>query len=216
MPYELGTERGKGSHSMAGYHSFELAYLSAVYFNLLMNNKPMDFFFSPTAGTLPNDTLRVSPDLLPEGSVHIGQVWINGQPCTNFDAEKMTVKLPATGGRLKVRVRLVPQNVAFTADLLEIQSGAATISLAGNLTANSIQELRQEVDMAIHRGAKSIVFDVEDLTAVDEEGLRVFAFTKQKLGANFPITIAGATASVKDAFSSSGILEECAMAELAV
>lgn len=216
MPYELGTERGKGSHSMAGYHSFELAYLSAVYFNLLMNNKPMDFFFSPTAGTLPNDTLRVSPDLLPEGSVHIGQVWINGQPYTNFDAEKMTVKLPTTGGRLKVRVRLVPQNVAFTADLLEVQSGAATISLAGNLTANSIQELRQEVDMAIHRGAKSIVFDVEDLTAVDEEGLRVLAFTKQKLGANFPITIAGATASVKDAFSSSGILEECATADLAV
>ena len=31
IPYLLGTERQKGSHSMAGYHSFELAYLSTVY-----------------------------------------------------------------------------------------------------------------------------------------------------------------------------------------
>ena len=28
MPYLLGTERLKGSHSMAGYHSFELCYLA--------------------------------------------------------------------------------------------------------------------------------------------------------------------------------------------
>ena len=27
IPYLVGTERQKGSHSMAGYHSFELAYL---------------------------------------------------------------------------------------------------------------------------------------------------------------------------------------------
>ena len=30
VPYLLGTERQKGSHSMAGYHSFELAYLATV------------------------------------------------------------------------------------------------------------------------------------------------------------------------------------------
>eukprot|EP01036_Dinobryon_divergens_P003200 gene3200-4212_t len=34
-PFALGTERGKGSHSMSGYHSFELCYLAAVYSNLL-------------------------------------------------------------------------------------------------------------------------------------------------------------------------------------
>src|SRR5207247_8747186 len=31
MPYLLGTERNKGSHSMSGYDSFELAYLAAGY-----------------------------------------------------------------------------------------------------------------------------------------------------------------------------------------
>jgi mannose/cellobiose epimerase-like protein (N-acyl-D-glucosamine 2-epimerase family)/anti-anti-sigma regulatory factor len=216
IPYELGAERGKGSHSMSGYHSFELAYLSAVYFNLLINNKPMDFHFRPTAGTLPNDTLRVAPDLIPAGSVHIGQVWVNEQPYTNFDAEHMTVKLPATGGRMKVRVRLVPAAVSFTADLLEVQSGAATISLAGQLTADAIQELRKQVDAAVRRGAKSIVFDVEDLSSVSEEGLRVLAFTKQKLGPDIGIKFTGVTSAVKDAISDSGIMEEFAMADLAV
>ena len=76
LPYSLGTERGKGSHSMAGYHSFELAYLAAVYTNLLITGQPMDFYFCPTAGVLPNDTLRVSPDLLPAGSVTIGPVML--------------------------------------------------------------------------------------------------------------------------------------------
>lgn len=216
IPYELGTERGKGSHSMAGYHSFELAYLSAVYFNLLCNNKPMDFFFAPTAGTLPNDTLRVSPDILPEGSVHIGQVWINGKLHADFDAKKLTVKLPATGGRLKVRVRLVPAAVLFSADLLEVQGGAAKISLCGELTGDSIQVLRKQVDAALQRGAKSMVLDVEELSSVSNEGLRVLAFTKQKLGADFRITFAGATPAVKAAISDSGIMEEFTIADMAL
>ena len=50
IPYLLGTERLKGSHSMAGYHSFELAYLAAVYYNLLITKEPMDLYFSPHAG----------------------------------------------------------------------------------------------------------------------------------------------------------------------
>jgi mannose/cellobiose epimerase-like protein (N-acyl-D-glucosamine 2-epimerase family) len=36
MPYLLSTERLKGSHSMSGYHSFELCYLAAIYTNLLL------------------------------------------------------------------------------------------------------------------------------------------------------------------------------------
>ena len=42
IPYLLGTERQKGSHSMAGYHSFELCYLATVYTNLLITKEPMD------------------------------------------------------------------------------------------------------------------------------------------------------------------------------
>ena len=40
----------KGSHSMSGYHSFELCYLAAVYTNLLVTKQPMDLHFKPKPG----------------------------------------------------------------------------------------------------------------------------------------------------------------------
>ncbi|WP_019507602.1 AGE family epimerase/isomerase [Pleurocapsa sp. PCC 7319] len=103
-----GNERGKGSHSMSGYHSTELCYLAAVYSNLLINKQPMDFYFKPIPGGFPNNILRVSPDILPDGSIKISQVEIDGEPYTKFDAEKLTVKLPQTKERLKVKVQIVP------------------------------------------------------------------------------------------------------------
>ena len=47
MPFLLGNERFKGSHSMSAYHTTELCYLSAVYTNLLITKEPMDFYFKP-------------------------------------------------------------------------------------------------------------------------------------------------------------------------
>ncbi len=41
LPYLVGNERLKGSHSMSGYHSMELCYLAAVYTNLLITKQPM-------------------------------------------------------------------------------------------------------------------------------------------------------------------------------
>ena len=71
LPYLLGTERFKGSHSMSAYHSMELCYLSAVYTNLLITKQPMDFYFKPKPGGFPDNILRVSPDILPPGSIRI-------------------------------------------------------------------------------------------------------------------------------------------------
>ena len=62
MPYLLGTERNKGSHSMSGYHSFELCYLAATYTNLLITKQPLDLYFKPRrAGQ--GRCLSVAPDL---------------------------------------------------------------------------------------------------------------------------------------------------------
>ncbi len=71
IPYLMGTERFKGSHSMSGYHSFELAFLAATYTNLLINKVPMDFYFKPRPDGFNGNMLRVAPDLLPEGSIRI-------------------------------------------------------------------------------------------------------------------------------------------------
>ncbi|MZD04657.1 N-acyl-D-glucosamine 2-epimerase, partial [Streptomyces sp. SID5785] len=106
LPYLLGVERLKGSHSMSMYHSAELCYLAAVYNNLLVNGSPMDFWFKPDPEQIPDRVLRVAPDLLPAGSVRIASVEIDGVEHTDFNAQALTVRLPDTSGRVKVRVRL--------------------------------------------------------------------------------------------------------------
>jgi mannose/cellobiose epimerase-like protein (N-acyl-D-glucosamine 2-epimerase family) len=105
MPYLLGTERLKGSHSMSMYHSAELCYLAATYTNLLITKQPLELWFKP----LPNAsrTLRVAPDLLPTGRVRLQEVEIDGKPHEIFDSRAMTVTLPESADRLTVRATLV-------------------------------------------------------------------------------------------------------------
>jgi mannose/cellobiose epimerase-like protein (N-acyl-D-glucosamine 2-epimerase family) len=106
VPYLLGTERLKGSHSMSMYHSAELCYLAATYTNLLINKQPLVLWFKPLPSA--SRTLRVAPDLLPPGSVRLQEVEIDGRPYKAFDATAMTVELPDTDERLTVRVLLMP------------------------------------------------------------------------------------------------------------
>ncbi|MFD4138607.1 MULTISPECIES: AGE family epimerase/isomerase [unclassified Streptomyces] len=108
LPYLLGTERLKGSHSMSMYHSAELCFLAAVYNNLLINGKPMDFWFKPDPSGLEGGVLRVAPDLLPAGAVRISEVEVDRAPYDDYDAEALTVRLPQGTERVKVRVRLEP------------------------------------------------------------------------------------------------------------
>ena len=110
IPYLMGTERFKGSHSMSAYHSTELCYLAAVYTNLLITKQPLDLFFKPHSGGFKRNVLRVSPDMLPAGSVRIGEVWANDEKYTRFDAERLIVSLPDTKEVIRYRVRLVPQS----------------------------------------------------------------------------------------------------------
>ena len=108
IAYLLGTERFKGSHSMSMYHSGELAYLAQVYTNLLITKQPLDLYFKPLPGAFKRNILRVSPDILPPGSIRIGAVEIDGKPYTDFDAEGLTVKLPETTVQVRVKVRVEP------------------------------------------------------------------------------------------------------------
>lgn len=110
LPYLLGNERFKGSHSMSAYHSMELCFLSAVYTNLLITKQPMDFYFKPYPNAFPENILRVSPDILPPGSIRIEECWIDGQKYDGFDAAGLTVKLPAGDKRQQVKVRIAPTN----------------------------------------------------------------------------------------------------------
>lgn len=108
LPYLLGNERFKGSHSMSAYHSIELCYLSAVYTNLLITGKPLDLYFKPKPNSFKDNILRVSPDILPHGRVNITSVEINGRAYNDFNAESHTVKLPESRTDLRVKVTLTP------------------------------------------------------------------------------------------------------------
>jgi mannose/cellobiose epimerase-like protein (N-acyl-D-glucosamine 2-epimerase family) len=112
LPYLMGNERLKGSHSMSGYHAMELCYLAAVYTNLLITRQPMDFYFKPQPDGFADNVLRVAPDLLPPGSIRLDQVWIDDQPYENFDATALTVTLPPREQRVRVKVRIVPTDAA--------------------------------------------------------------------------------------------------------
>jgi mannose/cellobiose epimerase-like protein (N-acyl-D-glucosamine 2-epimerase family) len=106
LPYLLGNERLKGSHSMSGYHSTELCYLAATYQNLLINKDGMDFYFKPMADGFADGKLRVAPDILPQGSVRIASVEMDGQPFTDFDADALIINLPKMDSRPKFKVRI--------------------------------------------------------------------------------------------------------------
>lgn len=108
LPFLLGTERKKGSHSMSAYHSVELAYLSTIYINLLHTKKPVDLYFKPAVNGFPDNILRVQPDILPKGAAKISEVWIDSKPWDKFDAEEFTVELPNLNYRPKIKVRITP------------------------------------------------------------------------------------------------------------
>jgi hypothetical protein len=108
IAFLMGTERFKGSHSMSMYHSGELAYLAQTYTNLLITGQPLELYFKPLSHGFKDRILRVSPDILPAGAVRLDQVWIDDEPYQEFDANALTVKLPETKERVRVRVRLVP------------------------------------------------------------------------------------------------------------
>lgn len=109
IPYLMGTERYKGSHSMSGYHSFELCYLAQTYTNLLITGQPLNLYFRPRPDGFSRDRiLRVQPDILPRGSVRLTDVTIDGEPYTNFDADKLTVKLPDSKSDLRVVATVTP------------------------------------------------------------------------------------------------------------
>ncbi len=108
VPYLLGTERFKASHSMSAYHSTELCFLSTVYIDLMIKKRPLELFFKPLPNGFPDRILRVAPDMLPPGSVSITACTIDGQAFSNYDASALSVQLPDSASRLHVKVTLTP------------------------------------------------------------------------------------------------------------
>jgi anti-anti-sigma factor len=180
IPYLLGTERMKGSHSMAGYHSFELAYLAMVYHQLLIGKQPIDLWFSPLPESLPDRTLRVAPDILPPGSIRIGEVELDGKPYADFDADALTVRLPDDKERHKIKVRFAPSKDPFEART-RIVDGVAEITLTGKLDASTVGDFQSAIEDAIAKRPQRLVLYLEGLESMSNAGIRVLLFARQKM-----------------------------------
>ncbi|MGB6164619.1 MAG: AGE family epimerase/isomerase [Pseudonocardiaceae bacterium] len=231
IPYLLGTERLKGSHSMSGYHSFELCYLAAVYTNLLLTKQPMDFYFKPQPGVLKDNILRVAPDLLPPGSIRIDAVWVNGNRYANFDAEVMTVTLPEpltqptvphplairlgivddsnvptrTPEDLEVRVRIVPASLPFDIEL-DLSGGVAQLTLDGELDDSAVMALKLELKRIVAAQPKEVVLQLAGLRSISDRCARAFVVARQGLDVATTISVVGATPEVKRTLQDVGAL----------
>lgn len=202
LPYMLGTERLKGSHSMSFYHSSELCYLSQVYTNLLITHEPLDLYFKPIPGGFPDNILRVSPDMLPAGSIKIDEVWVDGKLYTDFDADALTVNLPKTDQRVKIRVRIVPVvkagRTTITASYAE---DTAHITLSGTGDDKGLVAFENELIRALGEGdVKSIVLDTSGLESIPASYLRALIFATHKLGPDVEIVLKGANKAIQAAF----------------
>jgi anti-anti-sigma factor len=199
LPFLLGTERNKGSHSMSGYHSFELCYLAATYTNLLITKQPLDMYFKPKPGGFKDGILRVAPDLLPKGSIKIESVMIDGKDYTDFDADGLTVKLPEQYDGAKIKVRIVPTSGIehFTARV-SFAKGVATVHLAGDLDRLAVPLLRQKLDEVIQANPDRVVLHLRDLNSIDSSAIRALIFAKQKMRTDEDVEIIGAKVAVKD------------------
>lgn len=82
--------------------------MSTVYIDLMIKKRPLDLYFKPVPGGFKDNILRVEPDILPKGSLKITHCEIDGLPYVDFDAEMLTVKLPQSDKRLKVKVTVTP------------------------------------------------------------------------------------------------------------
>jgi hypothetical protein len=181
-----------------------------VYTNLLITKQPMDFYFKPKPGAFKDNILRVSPDILPPGSIKIESVTINGEEYLDFDAEGLTVRLPRTTEQQVVRVRIAPAAVSFSADTLETTGGHARIALFGSLGATDLAVLRDQVEAAFTAGSTTISLDATDLVYLDPQAVRYLASAKQHR--DVTLDIVGAKGQVAQELQDSELYQELATA----
>src|SRR5207237_9967816 len=114
----------------------------------------------PRADGFPDRIRRVSPDILPAGSIRIEQVWINGQPWTEFDADKLTVTLPPPGEEVQVKVRVVSALETFESEL-QVSNGTASITISGKLDETVASTLERDLRRALEGNPQRLVLNAE-------------------------------------------------------
>jgi anti-anti-sigma factor len=93
--------------------------------------------------------------------------------------------------------------MAFTSNL-DIVSGIARITLAGELDAAAAPQFRAQVEAAARAQVKRLVLLMQDLTYMASAGLRALAFARQKIGAEVDIYMVGCHESILETLTMTG------------
>ncbi|WP_405013579.1 AGE family epimerase/isomerase [Kitasatospora sp. NBC_01539] len=190
VPYLLGTERLKGSHSMAGYHALELCYLAATYTGLLLTSSPITLHFRPQPGAFPDGLLRVAPDLLPAGTVEIAQVWIDDRPYTEFDAKALTVRLPESDGPLRVRVELEPSDMRLKVSS-DFDGKTAHVYCDGVIDRDELDKFRRSLNEVLSAEPTRVEFHLCNVTQITRPAINELLFQRTKIGLDVEFVIVG-------------------------
>jgi anti-anti-sigma regulatory factor len=206
LPYLVGNERLKASHSMSGYHSIEICYLATVYTNLLLTQEPLELHFKPKPVSFPDGVLRVAPDLLPPGRVRLTDVWVNDEPYADFDADAMTVHLPP-GQEVKVRVRVSPSADRFDARY-EYVNGVSRLTLRGVIDPEHLPAFRRHLEHLAADKPSRCVLLVEAIARISDEAVRELALFRQNMDLEVECIVVGANELVAAAFLEVGDSEK--------
>ena len=164
----------------------------------MITKQPMDFHFKPKPGAFKDNILRVSPDLLPVGSIRIESVTVNGEDYRNFDAEGLTVSIPPATEAVKIKVRIAPtQGLDHFNSAFSMKDRTATITLTGDLDARAIPFFRGNLEKVIASNPESLIIDVRGLQSMVSSAARALIFAKQKLSIEDDVVVVGANEAIR-------------------
>jgi anti-anti-sigma regulatory factor len=194
----------------------------------------MDFYFKPQPGALPDNILRVQPDILPHGSVRLEAVWINGERYADFDAEAMTIRLPETHAvasaphplqqrpawagnphllptttkeELRIKVRIAPAGLTYDMELT-MQDGVADLLLDGIFDDSTEVAFMGQLSKVVAAQPKRFVLHMADVHTLSKACARALAFIGRKLDINTDIYVMQPNQEVKDTLQDVGFLEQ--------
>jgi ABC-type transporter Mla MlaB component len=151
----------------------------------------------------------VAPDLLPEGSIRIESVTLDGKPHQDFDADNLTIALPHSSDPIRVKVRVVPrEGMEHFAIVLE----GNRMSLSGDLDPRAVAYFHSKLATAVADSPDSLTLDVTELRAMCKPAVRVLLLERGKMDPDGVLTVIGANDAIKAMFEADELSEELSLA----
>jgi len=118
----------------------------------------------------------------------------------------MIVNLPDSDKPLRVRVRIEPAGLGFSADLMSFENGIGRFALDGDLTKSKLPLFKKELERLT--GLTGIVLDMTNLKTIDDTGWNYLLFTKQQRGASFSLQLTGLNSEINQSLKDAELDEE--------